>query len=228
MDRAFTTVCVNEREAALLREVNPSARVVAVPVGIDPEGYAPTAPPPRDPQVVFTGTMNFGPNVEGAEWFVREVWPSVRASVPNARLKIVGADPVRTVRALHNPGAGIEVTGRVPDVRPYLWASAVAIAPLLTARGVQTKVFEAVSAGLPAVVTPAVARGLPPEVTPACRVGGDPLAFAGQVVALLQAPPDERRALASQASLASLRWEEQLKDLPILLREAAAAAVTFP
>jgi sugar transferase (PEP-CTERM/EpsH1 system associated) len=228
MDRAFATVCVNNREAALLREVNPSARVLPVPVGVDLESYQPTAPPALDNQVVFTGTMNYEPNVEGAVWFVGEVWPAVRAKVPGARLKIVGADPVWAVRVLQDEAAGIEVTGRVPDVRPYLWSSALAVAPLLAARGVQTKVFEAVSAGLPVVVTPAVARGLPPEVTPACRVGEDAEAFAAQVVALLLEPPGGRRALAGLASLVSLSWEEQLKDLPVLLREAAASAVTFP
>jgi glycosyltransferase involved in cell wall biosynthesis len=156
-------------------------------------------------------------------WFAREVWPSIRASVPAARLAIVGAQPTRAVRALADAGRGIEVTGTVPDVRPYLWAGAVSVAPLHTARGVQTKVLEAVAAGLPAVVTPAVLEGVPAEVAPACLVAGDAGTFALQVVSLLKATPAQRQAQAGRAALSSLRWEERLKDLPGLLEEAAQA-----
>jgi sugar transferase (PEP-CTERM/EpsH1 system associated) len=228
MDRAFATICVNEREAVLLRDVNPGARVGVVPNGIDLEGFASTGPPTASPTVVFTGIMDYAPNCEGAAWLAKEVWPGVRARVPDARLQIVGAHPTKAVLALAEASQGIEVTGAVADIRPYLWRGAVAAAPLHTARGVQNKVLEAVAAGLPAVVTPAVMEGVPPEVRPACLVAGDGPGFAAHLLALLGATPAERRALSSRASLTSLRWEERLKDLPVLLREAAGGAVTFP
>lgn len=223
MARAYATICVNDREAALLREVNPSAHVRVVPIGVDLESYRRSGPSVGSSTVVFTGMMDYTPNVEGAVWFAREVWPTVRASVPEARLAIVGAHPTRAVRALDDAGSGVEVTGRVPDVRPYLWGGAVSVAPLHTSRGVQTKVLEAIAAGLPVVVTPAVLGGLPSEVAPACLVGGDAATFALHVAALLKATPTERDALAGRAALSSLRWEERLKALPGLLEEAAQA-----
>ena len=74
--------------------------------------------------------MNYMPNVDGALWFCQHVWPTVRRRRPEAELLIVGSDPVPAIRMLHSRDAGIEVTGTVEDVRPYLWRSAVAIAPL--------------------------------------------------------------------------------------------------
>ena len=117
------------------------------------------------------GVMNYAPNVEGAVWLAREVWPIVRSARPDARLTLIGASPSAEVVALASDRTGVVVTGTVPDVRPYLWRAAVAAAPLQIARGIQNKVLEAVAAGLPCVVTPQVAEGLPREVVPACWTG---------------------------------------------------------
>ncbi len=122
--------------------------------------------------MVFTGVFSYQPNEDGALWLIDHVWPRVRATVPQAHLTLVGMGPSPTLRR-RAADAGVEVTGAVPDVRPYLWRAAVAVAPLETARGVQNKVLEAVAAGLPAVVTPAVFEGLPDAVRPACRVAAD-------------------------------------------------------
>lgn len=175
------------------------------------------------PAVVFCGVMNYGPNAEGACWLARDVWPLVRARVPNARLVLVGASPTPAVQALQNERAGIRVTGAVDDVRPFLWEAAVAAAPLHTARGVQNKVLEALAAGLPCVVTPAVEAGLPAQVRPACPVGADAPTFAEALVTQLARDPAHRRALAASANLASLSWDAHLAPLDEVLAEAAAA-----
>jgi glycosyltransferase involved in cell wall biosynthesis len=109
----------------------------------------------------------------------------------------------------------------VADPRPYLWSAAVATAPLQIAHGTQTKVLEAVAAGLPPVVTPCVAEGLPPEVLQACRVAAGPAAFAEEVSALLARSPAERRQLAERAELDRFSWDCCLAPLADLLQAAA-------
>jgi glycosyltransferase involved in cell wall biosynthesis len=166
--------------------------------------------------------MNYEPNVEAALWFSEQVWPRVIERRPDARLSIVGSRPTNAVVALASHDRTIEVTGHVPDVRPYLWNAALAVAPLLTARGVQNKVLEAVAAGLPTVVTPAVDAGLPRQVRPACLVSSDADAFATNVLTLLDRSATERRDLAARAAITELTWERQLQPLEGILVRAAA------
>src|SRR5439155_19690056 len=124
-------------------------------------------------------------------WFCQQVWPAVRARRPDAELLLVGSDPSSAILRLHAQN-GIEVTGTVDDVRPHLWRSAVAIAPLLTARGIQNKVLEAIGAGLPAVVSSQVFEGLPPAVRPACRVAVSTELFAEAVLSMPALSPSNR------------------------------------
>ena len=177
--------------------------------------------PQPSAQVVFCGVLNYEPNVRGAVWLSRSVWPLVRARRPDARLILVGASPSAEVRALNSEESGITVTGAVDDVRIYLWGAAVAAAPLHIARGVQNKVLEAIAAGLPCVVTSAVAEGLPPDVMPGCRLGRDPEEFAASICEVLSRSPAERRAMAGAADLTGLQWSARLKPLVPLLEAAA-------
>ena len=211
---------VNERERKLMLTVAPESNVAVVPVGVDVEPLLPRVPPERRPRVVFCGVMNYAPNVDGVRWFARDVWPLIRARRPDARFAIVGSNPVASVRRLHSPEQGIEVSGTVDDVRPYLWESAVSIAPLFMARGVQTKVLEAVAAGLPAVVTSAVFEGLPSAIRSACRVADTAEAYAAAAVGVLNMTPADRRQLAQSADLAQLGWDAQLRPLHDALASA--------
>jgi polysaccharide biosynthesis protein PslH len=219
--RARLTLTVNERERRELAAIAPDARVRVLPNGIDVTMFQPTGAPSPRPRVVFTGVMSYGPNAAGAEWLSREVWPLVRAARPDASLVLAGADPPHSVRRLASEAMGVHVTGTLPDIRPCLWDASVAAAPLLTSRGLQNKVLEALAAGLPAVVTESVAEGLPAGVMPGCRVSGSPHAFAASLIDLLSLGPQERRALAARADLEALTWERQLAPLCALLEDAA-------
>jgi glycosyltransferase involved in cell wall biosynthesis len=203
----------------------PDARVEVVPSGVDMEHLRPRSGPAPGRQVVFCGVMDYPPNEQGAVWLARDVWPLVRQRFPDARLALVGSNPTGRVRRLAADPSVI-VTGRVADVRPYLWRSAAAVAPLQLARGVQNKVLEAVAAALPVVVTPVVADGLPREILPACRTADGVEAFAREIGDLLARSPGERRAIAHEARTNVLSWQARLDALAGLLEAAARPRVS--
>lgn len=218
---AFATTVVTEQEASTLRQIAAAGHVHVVPNGVDVAGLTPTRAPSAAPSVVFCGVMNYAPNVEAARLLALDVWPKVRQRHPDATLTLVGSHPTRQVLALVNHAHGVEVTGAVPDVRPYLWNAAIAAAPLLTARGIQNKVLEAVAAGLPTVVTPNIMGTLPPAVARGCVAGDGVDELADAINTLLSMTPHERRSLAERADLGPLAWDQQLAPLGTLLEEAA-------
>lgn len=220
--RAVTTLVVNQRECDALRALAPAADVRVLRLGIDVAGFAPAAPPPPSATVVFCGIMNYEPNEAGAVWLVREVWPRVVAQRPDARLQLVGSQPSAAVRALAGPG--IEVTGRVPHTRDYMWDAAVAAAPIHTARGLQNKVLEALAAGLPVVMTTAVRNGLPDALSPAIDVTDDAAGFANALLARLAMSPADRRARANSVDLVPFSWRDPHREFVDVVRAAADSA----
>lgn len=223
--RAAVSVVVNERERNALHAIAPGAHVQVVGLGVDVEALRPQQPPADNAHIVFCGVMNYEPNVEGVLWFAEKVWPLIVAQRPDARFLIVGSNPTTIVRKLASTHRGIEITGTVPDVRKYLWQSAVSIAPLWISRGLQNKVLEALAAQLPVVLTPQVSEGLPPTLRLACRVAGSARAFADEVLSLLALPPLARRAIALCAALESLGWDTQLEPFLSILADAAQKGV---
>jgi glycosyltransferase involved in cell wall biosynthesis len=128
--------------------------------------------------------MDYFPNVDAVTWFCNSILPRIRSAVPEATFLIVGRNPTPTVRALERL-SGVEVTGTVPDVRPFLARAALAVAPLRMGRGVQNKVLEAMAAGLPVVATPKAHEGITAVAGRDLFVEAEPDAFAERVVMLL-------------------------------------------
>ena len=163
---AETSLFVSSAEAGLFRELAPecAARVHHICNGVDFEFFSPD----RDydnpyvdqgPCLIFTGAMDYWANVDAVTWFAEEVFPAVQAVVPGVRFFIVGGKPTAAVRKLAvNPG--VEVTGRVADVRPYVAHAAASVAPVRIARGVQNKVLEAMSMARAVIATPEAAEGI--------------------------------------------------------------------
>ena len=219
MAHALAVTVVNDREANHARALAPGADIRVIENGVDVGGFAPQTPPSAGTRVVFCGVMSYAPNAEAAEWLGRNVWPRVRDRNPTARLALVGSDPPTALRRLAENDASIVVTGHVPDVKPWLWDSAVAAAPLHIARGIQNKVLEAVSAGLPCVVSSEVYDGLPEEIRPACEVADSADHCAERIVALLALPPEARRQRARTARLEPLEWPRRLIPMIGLIDE---------
>lgn len=175
--RATLALAVSDAEAARLGE-----NVKTVPHAVDTELFMPPPSAKGRDGIVMTGNFAYGPNVEGAQWFVREVLPRVLEKAPETWLRIVGANPDRKVRKLESNV--VEVTGEVASVAAELRDAAVAVAPMKTCTGVQTKVLEAMACATPVVATSAANAGIdaPPEVM---SIADDAPAFAGAVAALL-------------------------------------------
>ena len=161
--RAQAISLVSEAEADIYRSACPNDKTLGVPNGVDLQYFRPEQGQPIENRCVFVGALDYPPNIDAMVWFCREVWPRVRNDLPNATLSIVGRKPAPAVRALSSVG-GVEVVGSVPDVRPYMAAATVAIAPLRIARGIQNKVLEAMAMGVPVIVSPGALEGL--AVTP--------------------------------------------------------------
>ena len=235
--RADVSVFVTDEEADRFRRETPGLqdRVVAIRNGVDSDYFSPARKfdspyAPDERPVVFTGAMDYWPNVDAVAWFAREVLPEIRAQDPAVRFYVVGMNPERTVRALASDAA-TTVTGRVDDVRPYLQHARVVVAPLRVARGIQNKVLEAMAMAKAVVVTAGSAAALSVE-RDEVEVAGDAHAFASRVIALMdpaRAQDFGRRARARV--LKDYSWGASLKQLDELLergpapRRASGAAI---
>ncbi|MEO7192301.1 MAG: TIGR03087 family PEP-CTERM/XrtA system glycosyltransferase [Vicinamibacterales bacterium] len=226
--RARAVTVVSDRERVTMEALAPAANVLVLPNGVDVASF--TRPPDADelPTVVFSGMMDYEPNVEAVEWFAVEVWPRVRQVRADARFVIVGANPVAAVHALAERDPSITVTGRVESVQPHLWKAAVSVAPVRVARGLQNKVLEALAAGVPTVVCSAVHAGLPAGVDRGCVVADAPDEFAHAVVTLLGQTGAARRATAEASGVGALAWPRQLAPLRQILERAREQPHTSP
>lgn len=188
-------VVCSEGDARILTERYPRIVCTAIPSGYDPEYFRPEegggeGDDPggaREPAtLVFVGSMGYGPNVDAAVRFVREILPGLRATRPELRTIVVGKDPSPEVRALAGPG--VQVTGAVPDVRPYLRRATAMVVPLRIGGGTRLKIVEAMGAGTPVVSTYTGAEGLALEHREHLLLAGDNAAFAACVNELLDDP----------------------------------------
>lgn len=156
---ALGHVVCSEREQKELHTKEPAARVAVVPNGVDTAYFSELGPRPRLSRIIFVGSMSYYPNIEAAVTFTRNVWPHLRDRLPGYSLTLVGANPAPAVLALRQT-TGVEVTGTVPDLRPYYREALAAIVPLRTGSGTRLKILEAMAAGVPVVSTALGAEGL--------------------------------------------------------------------
>ena len=193
-----SVIAVSEADAAKMRELYGVQRVSAAPTGVDVDFFACKVETEAANDLVFVGSMDWMPNVDGMVWFANEVFPLIKKRIPGCTLAVVGRAPGREVTELAERESGILITGTVPDVRPWLWDSKVSIVPLRIGGGTRLKIYEAMAAGAAVVSTTVGAEGL--EVAPDedILIADTPDAFADACVRLIQ-NADDRRKLASAA-----------------------------
>ncbi|WP_419807279.1 TIGR03087 family PEP-CTERM/XrtA system glycosyltransferase [Sphingomonas sp.] len=219
--RVAASLFVTAAEAELFEARGGGGRVTVVENGIDAAHFDPTAtfarPDETGPLIVFTGQMDYAPNVQAVRWFARAVFPALLARHPTARFAIVGRAPTPTVKLLARQ-PGVLVTGEVPDVRPWLAAAAVCVAPLRLARGVQNKVLEAMAMARPVIASPQAAEGIDHQGT-IFVAGGDPRRWVAAVNAILDTPvgTDPIGARARAQVLRRYDWAARLAPLDGLL-----------
>lgn len=170
-------------------------RVLTVPNGVARELLSSGPAEPRPQSIVFVGNMIYQPNVDAAFWFAREIFPHVLEAVPGATLSLVGRDDTGHVRALHD-GRTINVTGRVPDVTPFVSGATVSVAPIRVGGGTRIKILESLALGTPVVATTIGAEGLDLVPDRHVKIADTPRAFAESVIGLLR-DPERRRAMAA-------------------------------
>ncbi|MBV9203395.1 MAG: TIGR03087 family PEP-CTERM/XrtA system glycosyltransferase [Alphaproteobacteria bacterium] len=203
-----------EAEKRDFERLIPGVPVSVVSNGVDLDYFRPAGAIKQPGSLVFTGVMDYRPNVDAVAWFCNEILPIVQAEIPDSNFTICGSRPTRAVRRLARR-RGITVTGWVPDARPYLDRAAVFVAPLRMARGVQNKLLEALAMGLPCVASMVASRGTLVAEDDGVLVSDDPRTFASHVVDLLRdgGRRVELARRARAAAEANYRWEDQLSRL---------------
>jgi len=228
-DRAVAGYCdaavfVSAPEAALFRRLAPeaAAKTHAISNGVDLSYFSPGAErpdpfPPGRRAVVFTGAMDYWPNVDAVAWFAEAMFPTIRARIPEAVFFIVGGNPAPKVKALGSL-PGITVTGRVPDIRPYLAHAEVCVAPMRVARGIQNKVLEGMAMGKVVVTTDQGLEGIDAVPGRDLLLANDTDAFIAATVKVLTDPSLAGIGLAARDCMTGgYSWDDKLAAFDRLL-----------
>jgi glycosyltransferase involved in cell wall biosynthesis len=174
---------VSDGERRAMRWLGGMRRVDVVPYGVDAEYYRPGGETPEDWTAVFWGRLDFGPNIQGLQWFVRNVWPIIRSRVPEARFTIIGFNVTPAVRGLSDRD-GISLLPDVPDLRQTVRRHSVVVLPLVSGGGIKNKLLEAAALGLPIVCTPRATLGLCGSLAGVLETASDPAQFADSLIGL--------------------------------------------
>ena len=234
--RSDVSLLVSSEEAALFRaRLLPQDRlecdVRALRNGIDADFFNPVGCVPAEamlaapaPRIVFTGQMDYAPNIAAARRVIERLLPAIRRIIPEASFHVVGRDPPESLKAMHGK-SGVFVHGAVVDMRCFLAAADLALVPLELARGVQNKVLEAMAMTLPVVLTPDAATGIGGSDGHHYAVADSDAELAGKTAALL-GDPARRAALGAEARrfvVDKLSWQATLAPLAGMLGHAETA-----
>jgi glycosyltransferase involved in cell wall biosynthesis len=202
-----------------IREAGQGARsildITVIPIAIDADEVRPAPRQPGASHILHIGTMYWPPNIDGILWFIREVYPLIRAQRPTAVFDVVGARPPREIADLSRDGTGIHVTGYVEDVTPYLEQAGVMVVPLRAGGGMRVKILNALAQGLPIVSTSLGCEGI--QVAPGrdILVADSPQDFAEAVLRVLDDPALAMRLGDNGRQLAEYQYDYRRACLPL-------------
>jgi len=212
-------IAVSEIDASRMKGMFRIETVSSVPTGVDVEYFAPHCASPAVSDIVFCGSMDWLPNVDAVEYFLSEVLPLIRDTLPGATFTIAGRSPDARVFKAVEGHAGVTVTGKVEDMRPYLWGSKISIVPIRIGGGTRLKIYECMAAGVPVVSTTVGAEGLRCTDGEDIVLADDPGGFAAACVRLLS-DDAARRAIAHNAlerAQGELSWAAVSREFEAIL-----------
>lgn len=221
--QAAHVIAVSEVDERNMRQRFGVDCISSIPTGVDLEYFERPPAAARTYDLVFVGSMDWMPNIDGVQWFLAEVLPLIRGRKPGCRVAIVGRTPPPSILAEAKDQL-VTVTGTVPDVRPYLWQSGISIVPLHVGGGTRLKIFEAAAAGSAVVSTTIGAEGLPMPRDETIRIADSPAAFAAECIDLLE-HEDLRSAQARRARdlvRTKFSWEQVTRQFEAALEQNAA------
>ncbi len=222
--RFHHVIAVSETDRRAMSAMVDPSHISVVPTGVDLSKYQydPSVQPSR-PLVVFTGSMDWAANIDGVEFFCKEIWPLVLAKVPDAHFRIVGRDPHPRVKALAS--STVEVTGTVPSVVDHLREAAVFVIPLRIGGGTRIKIYEGMAMGKATVSTTVGAEGLDVQHGRDILLEDSPAGFAGAILTFLQNDEARRRYEAAAAATArKYDWSVITDRFVEVLQKTIAAA----
>lgn len=222
--RFHHVIAVSEADRDAMSQMVDPSHISVVPTGVDLSQYRFDADAaPSSSLVIFTGSMDWEPNIDGVEFFCKEIWPLVLAKIPAARFRIVGRDPHPRVRKLAS--ASVEVTGTVPSIVDHLREAAVFVVPLRIGGGTRIKIYEAMAMGKATVSTAVGAEGLDVQHARDILLEDSPAGFADAIVKFLQHPDVRRRFEAAAAATArKYDWSVITQRFVEVLQETIHAA----
>jgi glycosyltransferase involved in cell wall biosynthesis len=175
----------DEDKVALAEAAGQPLKVTVIPIAVDTDDMTKIERSPDADHILHIGTMFWPPNVDGVLWFIHEVWPLVRDSMPDAEFDVVGANPPREIMAYDQKGEGVNVTGYVEDPTPYFRRAAVMVVPLRAGGGMRVKILNALAQGLPIVTTTIGCEGIAVEPGQHLLVADTAESFAQAVLMLI-------------------------------------------
>jgi glycosyltransferase involved in cell wall biosynthesis len=220
--RFHHVIAVSGQDRQSLSRMTDPSRISVIPTGVDltKYNYDPELRPTSQ-LVVFIGSMDWEPNIDGVEYFCKDIWPLVLARAPEAHLRIVGRDPDSRVKKLVSPS--VHVTGTVPSVIDHLREAAVLVVPLRAGGGTRIKIYEGMAMGKATVSTSVGAEGLDVHHEHDILLADEPRVFAEYVVRLLQDERFRRRyEVAAAAAVRQYDWSVIGQRFVERLREVIA------
>lgn len=222
---------VSKTEADLFKQLAPESaeKIGFFNNGVDSDYFSPSREYPDPYQantaaIVFTGAMDYWPNVDAVRWFAQEIFPTVLAKYPHARFYIVGSRPTAAVQELAQL-PGTVVTGAVDDVRPYLAHAKLAVAPLRIARGLQNKVLEAMAMAKTVIASPQAAEGILATSGKELHIACNGQEFSRIIISTLSSKVAEHSGETARARiLADYEWERSLAHVKTLLADTPITA----
>jgi glycosyltransferase involved in cell wall biosynthesis len=221
-------IAVSENDRQQMLEMCPACEITVVPTGVDTQQF-PVAPPSSatPPRIVFTGSMDWEPNIDAVEYFCGQIWPRILAEFPDAIFQIVGRNPFAKVQRLASPS--VQVTGTVPSVTDYLRDASVVVVPLRIGGGTRLKIYEAMAMGKALVSTSIGAEGLSFENGRDLLLADDASSFADAILLLLRDAQVRRKFEQAAVQLAAqFDWSVVAGQFSEVLQRIASGVSTGP